>query len=129
LILADGFYEWQRTTGRKQPYFVRLKNDQPFGMAGLWELWERQGEAIESCTILTTEANELMEPIHERMPVIIPPDKFNLWLDPNCHHEEKLKELLRPYPSEEMLAYPVSTIVNDPRNDVPKCIGPADVMQ
>jgi putative SOS response-associated peptidase YedK len=124
LVLADGFYEWQRTGGRKQPYFVRLKSDQPFGMAGLWELWERQGEAIESCTILTSNANELMERIHERMPVIITPDKYDLWLDPNCQDEEKLRALLRRYRSEEMVAYPVSTIVNDPRNDVPKCIEP-----
>jgi putative SOS response-associated peptidase YedK len=122
LVVADGFYEWQRAGGRKQPYFVGLKNDRPFGLAGLWERWDKGGEPVESCTILTTEANELMQPIHERMPVIVPPDQYGLWLDPRWQDTAKLAKLLLPYPSEDMLAYRVSTVVNDPKNDVPQCV-------
>jgi putative SOS response-associated peptidase YedK len=122
LIVVDGFYEWQRADGRKRPYFVRLKSDRPFGLAGLWERWERGKEPVESCTILTTDANELMRPIHVRMPVIIPPDQYGLWLDPRCQDTGRLAKLLRPYPSPAMLAYRVSTLVNDPRDDVPKCV-------
>jgi putative SOS response-associated peptidase YedK len=122
LVVADGFYEWQRTNGRKQPYFVGLQSDRPFGMAGLWERWEKGGEPVESCTILTTDANELMKPIHERMPVILPPDLYDLWLDARCQDTEKLATLLRPYPSQDMTAYRVSTVVNNPKNDVPQCV-------
>jgi len=122
LVIADGFFEWQRTNGRKQPYFVGLQNERPFGLAGLWERWEKGAEPVESCTILTTDANDLMQPIHERMPVIIPPGQYDLWLDPRCQDTEKLAKLLRSFPSEVMLAYPVSTLVNNPNNDVPKCI-------
>jgi putative SOS response-associated peptidase YedK len=122
LVVADGFYEWQKINGRKQPYFVGLQGDRPFGLAGLWERWEKGGEPVESCTILTTDANELMQPIHERMPVIIPPEQYGLWLDPRCQDSEKLAKLLRPYPSTHMLAYRVSTVVNNPKNDVPQCV-------
>jgi putative SOS response-associated peptidase YedK len=122
LVVADGFYEWQRTNGRKQPYFVGLKNDRPFGLVGLWERWERGGEPVESCKVLTTDANELMRPVHGRMPVILPPDQYALWLDHRCQDTAKLAKLLRPYPSKDMLAYRVSTVVNDPRNDVPQCV-------
>jgi putative SOS response-associated peptidase YedK len=122
LVVADGFYEWQRTNGRKQPYFIGLKNDRPFGMAGLWERWEKGGEPVESCTILTTEANDLMKPIHERMPVIIPPDQYETWLNPRCQDTEKLAKLLRAYSPDEMLAYRVSTVVSNPKNDVAKCV-------
>jgi putative SOS response-associated peptidase YedK len=121
LVVADGFYEWQKTNGRKQPYFVGLQSDRPFGLAGLWERWEKGGEPVESCTILTTDANELMQPIHERMPVILPPDQYDLWLDPRCQDTEKLAKLLRPYASKDMLAYRVSTLVNNPKNDTPEC--------
>ena len=124
LVVADGFYEWQKINGHKQPYFVGLQSDRPFGMAGLWERWEKGGEPVESCTILTTDANELMQPIHERMPVIIPPEQYGLWLDPRCQDSEKLAKLLRPYPSTHMLAYRVSTAVNNPKNDVVKCVAP-----
>jgi putative SOS response-associated peptidase YedK len=122
LVVADGFYEWQKINGRKQPYFVGLQSDRPFGLAGLWERWEKGGEPVESCTILTTEANELMQPIHERMPVIIPPEQYGLWLDPRCQDREKLAKLLRPFPAEGMLAYRVSALVSNPKNDVPQCV-------
>jgi putative SOS response-associated peptidase YedK len=75
LVVADGFYEWQKVGSKKQPHFIRLRDDRPFGIAGLWERWDKQGEPIESCTLLTTEPNELMKPIHDRMPVIIPAEK------------------------------------------------------
>ena len=122
LVVADGFYEWKTTTGRKQPYFVGLKNDRPFGLAGLWERWEKGDDPVESCTVLTTGANELMRPIHERMPVVIPPEQYGLWLDPRCQDTEKLAKLLRPYPAKDMLAYRVSALVNNARNDVPQCV-------
>lgn len=126
LVVADGFYEWQRTNGRKQPFFVQMKDHRPFGMAGLWDRWDKQGEPIESCTILTTDANDLMMPIHERMPVIIPPDQFDTWLDSGVHDEKKLSALLRPFDSSEMTAYPISTLVNTPKNDVAACIEPLE---
>ena len=126
LVVADGFYEWQKMNGKKQkqPFFIRMKNSRPFGMAGLWERWDKEGDPIESCTILTTEANELMRPIHDRMPVIIPPDQFDNWLDPGAHDEKQQAGLLRPFSSSDMTAYPISTKVNNPRNDVAACIEP-----
>jgi putative SOS response-associated peptidase YedK len=126
LVVADGFYEWRKTDGKKQPYYVRLKNDQPFGLAGLWEWWDKQGEPIESCAILTTDANDLMKPIHDRMPVIIPPDKFDLWLDPAARNEKALSGMLRPFASDEMTVYPISTLVNSPKNDRAECIEPVE---
>jgi putative SOS response-associated peptidase YedK len=126
LLVADGFYEWQETNGKKQPYYITLKDCRPFGLAGLWECWEKQGELIESCTILTTDANETMSAIHDRMPVIIPPDKYSLWLDPAQHDGKKLSGLLRPFDSGEMAAYPVSTFVNNAKHDSAQCIEPAE---
>lgn len=117
IIPADGFYEWQKTEGRKQPYFFQMKDESPFGFAGLWERWQgATGQAIESCTILTTEANEVLRPVHDRMPVILHPDDYELWLDEDVRKRELLKELLRPYPAEEMKGYPVSTEINSPHN-------------
>jgi putative SOS response-associated peptidase YedK len=124
LIIADGFYEWQKTDGGKQPYLIAMKDGRPFGMAGLWERWEKGEEPVESCAILTTGANELMEPIHERMPVIISPKQFDLWLDPKSNDTAKLTELMQPYLGKDMLAYPVSTRVNNPKNDTPSCNEP-----
>lgn len=122
--MADGFYEWQKVNGQKQPYHIRLPDERPFGLAGLWERWDKGDQPIESCAILTTEANELMQSIHDRMPVILPPEQYGLWLDPRNGDTGKLAKLLRPFPSEEMVAYKVSTLVNNPRNDVAKCIEP-----
>lgn len=118
IIPADGFYEWARTGGRKQPYYFRLRDDQPFGFAGLWDRWEDQdGEVIESCTILTTEANEVLASVHDRMPVILHPRTYELWLNSDSQNAESLKELLQPFPESEMTGYPVSTRVNDPQAD------------
>ncbi|XWK89291.1 MAG: SOS response-associated peptidase [Phormidium sp.] len=125
LILADGFYEWQTQNGEKQPFYFRLENGETFAFAGLWEHWEKgEGEPIESCTILTTEANELMRPIHERMPVILESKNYEQWLDTEAKKVELLQSLLQPYPTEEMTAYPVSTKVNNPKNDRAECIQP-----
>lgn len=122
LVVADGFYEWKKTDGKKQPYYIRLKDDQPFGFAGLWERWSRDGEEIQSCTIVTTEPNELMKPIHNRMPVIVQPDDYYRWLDPAFDDGAPLQPVLQRYPAELMEAYPVSTLVNNPRNETAGCI-------
>lgn len=125
LVLADGFYEWQQQENQKQkqPYYFRLQDGCPFAFAGLWERWQpADGEAIESCTLLTTEANELMRPIHNRMPVILDPKNYDLWLNPEMKQWESLEALLCPYPTEEMTAYPVSKVVNKPVNDSAECI-------
>ncbi|BAZ31528.1 hypothetical protein NIES4074_40010 [Cylindrospermum sp. NIES-4074] len=125
LVLADGFYEWQRQQGKKQPFYFRLQDGQPFGFAGLWERWQSlSGEEIASCTILTTAANELLQPIHNRMPVILEPQDYNLWLDPQVEKPEVLQPLLHPYPAQAMTAYPVSTWVNNSRHNSPECIIP-----
>jgi len=125
LIPADGFYEWQRTGGQKQPYFIHLRDDRPFAFAGLWEAWEGPDHAaVESCTILTTGPNELILPIHNRMPVILAPDAYQLWLDPALQQPGQLEDLLVPYPADEMTAQPVSTYVHSPAGEGPKCIQP-----
>jgi putative SOS response-associated peptidase YedK len=122
LVVADGFYEWKKRDGWKQPYFVHMKDDRPFAFGGLWERWDKREEPIYSCTLLTTNANEVLAPIHDRMPVILPKDHYDLWLDPGIHDPKWLQPLLVPFRSEEMEAYPVSRLVNDPENDVPECI-------
>jgi putative SOS response-associated peptidase YedK len=124
LIVADGFYEWQKTNGTKQPYYIRLHDARPFAFAGLWERWQGPESVIESCTLLTTAPNELLSSVHNRMPVILKPSDYDLWLDPDLNHAEMLGEVLRPFPSELMQAYPVSLHVNRPRNDDPRCIEP-----
>ena len=123
LIPADGFYEWRRDggSGPKQPYHIRLSGGAPYAFAGLWESWERDGQKIRSCTIITTEANELVADIHHRMPVILPPEDYSAWLDAESG-EDELLSLLAPYPSGQMEAYPVSTHVNRPANDDSGCV-------
>ena len=127
LVVADGFYEWQKIDDKKQPFFIRLKSARPFGFAGLWERNDRTGQPVETCTIITTTANEMMVPLHERMPVIIPPEQYDLWLDPEVQDVTQLERLLQPFPSEEMTAYPVSTLVNSPKNDLAECVVPLKV--
>lgn len=124
LIPADGFYEWQKLGNAKQPYFIHKQDDGPFAFAGLWEHWEHDGKSVDSCTIITTEANDLMRPLHDRMPVILPPATYAMWLDPAVTDAAKLVPLLAPYPSEELAAYPVSTTVNNARNETSDCITP-----
>lgn len=123
LVVADGFYEWQRQERKKQPFYFRLQNDQLFCFAGLWERWKSpDGEEIHSCTILTTEANDLLRSIHDRMPVILDPKDYDLWLNPVAQNTESLQQLLRPYQAEAMTSYAVSTKVNNPANNIPECI-------
>ena len=123
LLLADGLYEWQRQERRKQPFYIRLRDGRPFAFAGLWEHWEGcEGMAIQSCTILTTTSNEVVGRIHDRMPVILNPTDYDRWLDPSIQEPAVLKPLLRPYSADEMMAYPVSTRVNNPANDSPECV-------
>ena len=124
LILADGFYEWKREGKTKQPYYISLKDNRLFAFAGLWERWEKEDPAIESCSLITIHANNLMEPIHHRMPVILPEQVYASWLDPKLKNTVYLSGLLEPYKAEEMDAYPVSTMVNNPRNDLPECMAP-----
>ena len=126
LVPADGFYEWQRKEGRKQPYHMRRRDGAPFALAGLWERWEGPDGAIDSCALLTTASNALMRPIHDRMPVILDPQSFDLWLDPRMQDVERVQSLLRPYPAEAMIAYPVSPMVNNARNDNPQCVLPLE---
>jgi len=124
LLPADGFYEWQGKGRGRRPFFVRMKDDRPFAFAGLWEAWEgAEHSYVESCTLLTTEPNDLMRPIHNRMPVILGQAAYRAWLDPTVR-SESLAELMGPYPSEEMTADPVGTFVNSPANEGPKCIEP-----
>lgn len=124
LILADGFYEWQKRDSRKQPFYFRV-GGQPFAFAGLWEHWQSsEGDTIDSCTILTTEPNDLLRSFHDRMPVILEPKDYDRWLDPTLQDPEKLQPLLRPYDAEKMSSYPVSLEVNNPRHDSPDCIEP-----
>jgi putative SOS response-associated peptidase YedK len=125
LLVADGFYEWQRGTKPKQPYYIRLNKDRPFAFAGLWQRWHKGERVIESCTIITTEANELVAALHDRMPVILKEQDYDAWLDPHVDDAGRLKSLLSPYPAGQMTAYPVSTAVNSPRHDGPDCIEPA----
>jgi putative SOS response-associated peptidase YedK len=128
LILADGFYEWQAQPGSKSkvPHLIRLESGDPFAFAGLWEQWfAPDGSELKTCTIITTEPNELMQKLHNRMPVILPPSAYPAWLDPDERDPDSLQDLLVPYPAVEMMAYPVSTLVNSPANDRPELIRPA----
>lgn len=126
LIPADGFYEWQVREGGKQPFHIRLVTGEPFALAGLYEHWQApDGTWLHSCTILTTEANELMRPLHDRMPVIIAPDQHAVWLDPDLRDAGPLQALLAPYPAELMVATAVSRAVNRVGNDGPELLAPA----
>jgi putative SOS response-associated peptidase YedK len=122
LIPVDGFYEWKLIDGKKQPYLIGVGEGQPFAFAGLWETWLHEGKTIESCTILTTEANERLRPLHERMPVIVPKEDHGLWLDTSVKDAALLQPLLRPYPAESTSYYPVSPLVNSSRNDDPRFV-------
>ncbi len=125
LIVADGFYEWQKLGGRKQPYLIALTDGRPFGFAGLWERWAGEGgEPVESCTILTTSANGTVAPIHDRMPVILEREHHVEWLDPGVADPAGVLPLLRPLPDDAVRAFPVGLLVNNPANDVPACREP-----
>jgi putative SOS response-associated peptidase YedK len=124
LVPADEFYEWKKEGKAKRPVYVKRRDGQPFAFAGLWEEWERGGEVIESCAVITTQASDLMAEFHDRMPVILDPEDYGLWLDPSVHDPRLLGPLLRPYPSEQLVAHPVDKLVNDPRHEGPGCVEP-----
>jgi putative SOS response-associated peptidase YedK len=120
LIPADGFYEWKREEGGKQPFYIHMKDGHPFAFAGLWEEWH---DELRTCAILTTSPNAFAAEIHNRMPVILPAENYDAWLDPEAEKEE-LVSLLEPYPGDDLEAYPVSRFVNSPRNNDERCIEP-----
>lgn len=127
LILADGFFEWKQNPGmkNKQPIYIRLIDARPFAFAGLWESWSPpDGSELRTCTIITTQPNSLLEPIHNRMPVILNPEVYNKWLNPNDMLPSQLNELLVSYPADEMIAIPVSKLVNSPQYDSVEIIKP-----
>jgi putative SOS response-associated peptidase YedK len=124
LIPADGFYEWAHSGTRKQPHFIRMKDGQPFAMAGLWETWAApDGSAVETCTILTTTPNEVVAPVHDRMPVILERKDHDPWLSRDSLVRDLLA-LLKPHPAPVMTVHPVGPHVNNPRNNGPECAAP-----
>lgn len=124
LILTNGFFEWKKQGGRKQPYFIYRKDQKLFSFAGLWDYWQDDQQAIYSCTIITTEANERIKPIHSRMPVLLEKEQEQLWLDPSLTDRDYIKSLLVPFDEEAIGVYPISTLVNSPRNDEPDLLKP-----
>ncbi len=124
IVPADGFYEWKRENNAKQPYLIGMESGEVFGIAGLWEHWEQDGSVIESCTLLTTDANEQLAPLHHRMPVILEPQDYDEWLDPTVQKADPLLHLMRPLSGGELCAFPVSKVVNNPRNEEPMCVEP-----
>lgn len=125
LIPADGFYEWKEIPGQKtrQPYYITRTDNEPFAMAGLWSTWKNKatGEAVESCTIITTAPSPLLASIHNRMPAILPQELYDAWLNPLIVSGE-LKNMLKPFDTEDLKAYPVSGLCNNPKNDTPECL-------
>ena len=126
LVVADGFYEWKKEGKLKQPFLIHRQDGKPFAFAGLWSTWRdpQKAEPVETFTILTTDANDLMRPLHDRMPVIVDAEKFDLWLDPRVEDAMKLLPLLVPHGAEGFEAFPVSRAVNSPAHDEPDCIEP-----
>jgi len=121
LIPADAFYEWKAIAARKQPYCIRMRDEAPFGMAGLWERWKApDGQLVESCTIVTVDANALIAELHERMPLILAPDDYDAWL------RAESKQLPPAVAAQDMRYYPVNPLVSNARNDVPACLDPID---
>jgi putative SOS response-associated peptidase YedK len=128
LVIADGFYEWKPELRHKQPFYISMKDHRPFAFAGLWARWEPAGaDPIESCTIITTDPNDLLASIHNRMPVILDPMVYECWLDPTFRNPDYLKSVLRPFPADLMMTVPVSTLVNSPSYDVPQCLEPVSL--
>jgi putative SOS response-associated peptidase YedK len=121
LVPADAFYEWKPVEGRRQPYCIRMRDQGLFGMAGLWERWkDPSGQVVESCTIVTVDANSLVAPLHDRMPLILTPSDYDAWLAAGT------SAVPPAIPAEEMVAYPVSPLVSNAKNDVPACLVPID---
>ena len=125
LVLADGFYEWQRTGGARRPMRIVMRSGEPFAFAGLWSVWrDPSGNAVPSCAIITTAANDLLRPIHDRMPVVLPKDLEELWLDLSVEDASRLTSIMAPYPADALEAYEVSSLVNSFANDGPEVAAP-----
>ncbi len=125
LVVSDGFYEWKKERGRSVPFFITMKDGKPFGIAGLYETWRApDGCDIATCTVITTDSNGLLRPLHDRMPAIIPAQERDAWLDPGTKDPRALATLLKPFGEENMEAYEVSTLVNSAAHDSPECIRP-----
>ncbi len=125
LVLADGFYEWRKDPHGKTPMYIQLEHGKPFAFAGLWEFWKSpDASELLSCTIITTQPNPFMAPIHNRMPVILPEEAYSLWLESGDSDTRPLVELLKPYQATELRAYEVAPLVNNPKNDLPAAIAP-----
>jgi putative SOS response-associated peptidase YedK len=125
LVPASGFYEWRRIDGRKQPYFIRMRDGSPFALAGLWEPGkEPREDSVGTCAILTTESNSVVSPLHDRMPVIIGPERYQRWLAAGTGSQDSLMPLFAPWPAEGMEAWPVGPGINNPRIDDEECVAP-----
>jgi putative SOS response-associated peptidase YedK len=124
LIPADGFYEWKQDAGNKVPHHIRMQDGKVFAFAGLWDHWEGEDADIESCTIIVMPANEVMQPIHERMPAIIAQQDYDVWLDSSVTDKQEIMQYLNSGPSIQLTAYPVSTRVNSAKNNDEGCIRP-----
>jgi putative SOS response-associated peptidase YedK len=130
LVPADAFYEWQHAGKIKQPYCFEVKGGELFAFAGIWDGWKDPGgEVVETCSILTTAANSVTSAIHDRMPVILDPDSYDLWLDPGMNSVRAASELLKPYNPERMRCYPIATRINHVANDDEACSAPIELPQ
>jgi putative SOS response-associated peptidase YedK len=125
LIPADGFYEWKIVNGNKIPHHIRLRNGDVFALAGLWDRWEGEGEILESCSIIVMPASDVMKSLHERMPAIIAPAHYDLWLDARITEKNEIMRYLNSAPSSQLVAYPISPWVNTPKHDDERCIQPS----
>ncbi len=125
IIPASGFFEWAATPAGKSPHYVTMRDGSPLAFAGIWNSWKTpEGESLETCVILTTAANSLMAPLHDRMPVILHPTEFDLWLDRATNNPDKIQRLYQPYPAEQLQEWEVSTLVNSSDNETPESIVP-----
>jgi len=128
LIPVDGFYEWARTQKAKQPYCFEVNDGELFAFAGLWDRWRNpSGNTVETCSILTTTPNAVTSPVHDRMPVILDPDCYDLWLDPGMMNVAAASELLKPFDAQQMRCYPVSTRINHVANDDAECAATVEI--
>ena len=125
IIPADGFYEWHEEGGIKIPHHIGRPDGSPFALAGLWDVWEGPQGEVTSCTIIVTNANRFMKPLHDRMPVILAPQDYRRWLDPDNHDTASLKQLLAPAPEDWLAEWPVSRVLNNPQHEGPQCAEPA----
>lgn len=125
LVIADGFYEWQKTPDGKRTMRIAMDDGRPFAFAGLWETWKSpDSRLVKSCTIITTSANDRLQSIHSRMPVILTREAEELWLDNGIEDAETASQVLAPYPLQDLRAYEVSSLVNSPRNNAPELVAP-----